>query len=80
MICKLKEESRLLSILSMALRNTTISSTLYYKVFRVHRIFQNIVVKNICSIYDFGKSIKYYILELETIGVCFFILLERRML
>ena len=41
-------------------------------VFYVHRIFQNIVVKNIFSTYDFAKSIKYYILELETLGIGFF--------
>ena len=42
------------------------------KVFYVHRIFQNIVVKNIFSTYDFGKSIKYNVLELETSGICYF--------
>ncbi len=35
-------------------------------------IFQNIDVKNIFSIYDFGKSIKYYVLGLETLSIYFF--------
>lgn len=41
------------------------------------QFIQNIVVKNIFSIYDFGKSIKYYILELETLGFCFFNIIRK---
>jgi hypothetical protein len=54
------------------LRFLILKQVRHSKVFYVHRIFQNIVVKNIFSTYDFDKSIKYYILELETPGICFF--------
>ena len=54
------------------LRFLILKQVRHSNVFYVHRIFQNIVVKNIFSTYDFAKSIKYYILELETLGIGFF--------
>jgi hypothetical protein len=38
----------------------------------VPRTFQNIVVKNIFSIYDPGRSTKYHILEFNISGIYFF--------
>jgi hypothetical protein len=43
----------------------------------VPRTLQNIVVKNIFSIYDPGRATKYHILEFNILGIYFFILFRR---